>query len=44
VSDVLSGERADPAALGRRVAERLDAAGARELLRRAEEMAGVASC
>jgi hydroxymethylbilane synthase len=41
VSDELSGKRADPAALGRRVAERLDAAGAGELLRRAEGMAGV---
>jgi hydroxymethylbilane synthase len=43
VSDELCGERADPAGLGRRVAERLDAAGAGELLRRAEEMAGVGS-
>jgi hydroxymethylbilane synthase len=43
VSDELSGELADPAALGRRVAERLDAAGAGELLRRAEETAGVGS-
>jgi hydroxymethylbilane synthase len=43
VSDELSGELADPAALGRRVAERLDAAGGGELLRRAEETAGVGS-
>jgi hydroxymethylbilane synthase len=33
----------DPEALGRQVAERLNAAGAGELLRRAEEMAGVGS-
>jgi hydroxymethylbilane synthase len=43
VSDELSGELADPAALGRGVAERLDAAGAGELLSRAEEMARVGS-
>jgi hydroxymethylbilane synthase len=43
VSDELAGERADPIALGRLVAGRLDAAGAGELLRRAEEMAGVGS-
>jgi hydroxymethylbilane synthase len=43
VSDELSGELADPAAAGRRVAERLDAAGAGELLRRGKEMAGVGS-
>jgi hydroxymethylbilane synthase len=42
-SDELLGGFDDPAALGRRVAERLDAAGATDLLRRAEEMAGVAS-
>jgi hydroxymethylbilane synthase len=43
VSDELRGNCDDPAALGRRVAERLDAAGAGELLGRAEEMAGVGS-
>jgi len=42
-SDGLVGGFADPVALGRRVAERLNAAGAGELLRRAEEMAGVGS-
>jgi hydroxymethylbilane synthase len=39
VSDELLGDRGDPEALGRRVAERLDAAGAAELLRQAEELA-----
>jgi|HubBroStandDraft_2_1064218.scaffolds.fasta_scaffold00261_13 hydroxymethylbilane synthase len=39
VSDELLGGFYDPQALGRRVAERLSEAGARELLRRAEEMA-----
>ncbi|HEY2142156.1 MAG TPA: hypothetical protein VGG98_08855 [Solirubrobacteraceae bacterium] len=38
-SDELLGGFYDPEALGRRVAERLKAAGAEELLRRAEEMA-----
>ena len=42
-SDELLGSCEAPAALGRRVAERLDAAGASELLGRAEEMAGVGS-
>jgi len=41
VSDELSDERTDPQALGQAVAERLRAAGAGELLERAEEMAGV---
>jgi hydroxymethylbilane synthase len=40
-SDELLGGIEDPPALGRRVAERLAAAGAEGLLRRAEEMAGV---
>jgi hydroxymethylbilane synthase len=40
-SDELLGGFYDPEALGRRVAERLNAAGAGELLKRAEEMAGV---
>jgi len=39
VSDELLGGFYDPEALGRRVAERLNAAGAREMLRQAEEMA-----
>jgi len=39
VSDELLGGFYDPEALGRRVAERLNAAGAGEMLRRAEEMA-----
>jgi hydroxymethylbilane synthase len=39
VSDELLGGFYDPEALGRRVAERLEAVGAGELLRRAEEMA-----
>lgn len=43
VSDELLGGFYDPASLGRRVAERLSAAGGRELLARAEEMAGVGS-
>jgi len=42
-SDELLGGFYDPAELGRRVAERLNAAGAGDLLRKAEEMAGVAS-
>jgi hydroxymethylbilane synthase len=42
-SDELLGGFYDPDALGRRVAERMKAAGAEELLRRAEEMAGVGS-
>jgi hypothetical protein len=41
VSDELSDERMEPEALGEAVAERLQAAGAGELLERAEEMAGV---
>jgi hydroxymethylbilane synthase len=41
VSDELLGGFYDPEALGRRVAERLTATGADELLKRAEEMAGV---
>jgi hydroxymethylbilane synthase len=40
VADELLGGFYDPAALGARVAERMSAAGAEELLRRAEEMAG----
>jgi hydroxymethylbilane synthase len=40
VSDELVGGFYDPEALGRRVAERLVAVGAGEMLRRAEEMAG----
>jgi hydroxymethylbilane synthase len=40
ISDELLGGFYDPAELGRRVAERLEAVGARELLARAEEMAG----
>jgi hydroxymethylbilane synthase len=40
-SDELRGAWSDPSALGRRVAERLRATGAGELLRRAEGMAGV---
>ena len=40
VADELLGGFYDPEALGRRVAERLQAAGAGEMLRRAEEMAG----
>ena len=43
VSDELIGGFYEPDALGRRVAARLLAAGAGELLRRAEEMAGVGS-
>jgi hydroxymethylbilane synthase len=43
VSDELCGEGDDPTTLGRRVAQRMDAAGAGALLRRAEEMAGVGS-
>lgn len=39
-SDELVGDFHDPEALGRRVAERLVAAGAGEILRRAQEMAG----
>jgi hydroxymethylbilane synthase len=42
VADELLGGFYDPAALGRRVAERMAIAGARELLARAEEMATVA--
>jgi hydroxymethylbilane synthase len=42
VADELLGGFYDPTALGRRVAERMTAAGARELLERAEEMAIVA--
>jgi hydroxymethylbilane synthase len=41
-SDELLGGFYDPDALGRRVAERMQTAGAEELLRRAEEMAAVA--
>ena len=41
--DELTGPAADPHALGAEVAARLRAAGAGEMLRRAEEMAGVAS-
>jgi hydroxymethylbilane synthase len=40
-SDELVGDASDPEALGRSVAERLELAGAAELLRRAEEMAAV---
>ncbi len=40
VSDELLGDFDDPEALGQRVAERMLAAGAGDLLRRAEEMAG----
>lgn len=40
-ADAGVGSAADPEALGRELAERLAAAGAGELLRRAEEMAGV---
>jgi hydroxymethylbilane synthase len=43
VSDELLGGFYDPEALGRRVVERLNATGATELLRRAEEMASVES-
>ncbi len=43
VNDELLGSFHDPEALGRRVVERLNATGAGELLRRAEEMAGVGS-
>jgi hydroxymethylbilane synthase len=43
LSDELSGASNDPSALGRRVAERLQATGGGELLERAEEMAGVGS-
>jgi hydroxymethylbilane synthase len=42
VSDELLGGFYDPEALGRRVAERMTAAGAVEVLRQAEEMAGLA--
>ncbi|HEX7610265.1 MAG TPA: hypothetical protein VF380_06315, partial [Solirubrobacteraceae bacterium] len=42
VSDELRGDVAAPAALGAEVAARMSAAGAREMLERAEEMAGVA--
>jgi hydroxymethylbilane synthase len=42
VADELAGGFYDPDELGRRVAERMTAAGARELLARAEEMAAVA--
>ncbi len=42
-SDELTASRSSPEELGWLVAERLQAAGARELLRRAEEMAGVAN-
>ncbi len=42
-SDELLGGFYDPEALGRRVAERLSAAGGRDLLRQAEEMAGQAT-
>jgi hydroxymethylbilane synthase len=42
VADELLGGFYDPASLGRRVAERMRLAGAEDLLRRAEEMAGVA--
>ena len=41
VSDELSDDRMDPEALGEAVGERLRAAGAGELLLKAEEMAGV---
>jgi hydroxymethylbilane synthase len=41
IEDELGGPREDPEALGRRMAERMRGAGAGELLRRAEEMAGV---
>jgi hydroxymethylbilane synthase len=41
IADELLGGFYDPEALGRRVAERLNAAGAGELLGRAEELAGV---
>ncbi len=40
IRDELDGEAADPAALGRRAALRLEAAGARELLAEAERVAG----
>ena len=43
VADELLGGFYDPESLGQRVAERLSIAGARELLRRAEEMAGSVS-
>jgi hydroxymethylbilane synthase len=43
IEDELSGPHDDPEALGRRVAERMRSAGAGELLRRAEELAGVGS-
>ncbi len=43
VADELLGGFYDPAALGGRVAERMSAAGARELLAQAQEMAGVGS-
>jgi hydroxymethylbilane synthase len=39
IRDSLEGDAGDPAALGRAVAERLDAAGARELLAQAERAA-----
>jgi hydroxymethylbilane synthase len=42
-SDELSGGRSEPEQLGREVAGRLRGAGAAEMLRRAEEMAGVGS-
>ena len=41
LADQLLGDRHEPEALGRLAAERLNGAGAAELLRRAEEMAGV---
>ncbi len=41
IGDELPGDFADPEALGRRVAERLDAVGAAEMLRRSEEMAAL---
>jgi hydroxymethylbilane synthase len=41
IADELLGGFYDPAELGRRVAERMSAAGARELLAQAQEMAGV---
>ena len=41
VVDELGGDREDPEALGRHVAERMSTAGAGDLLRRAEEMASV---
>jgi hydroxymethylbilane synthase len=43
VGDELLGSFDDPEQLGRDVARRMDAAGAAEMLRRAEEMAGVGS-